>query len=88
MWVRNGTDERREVTVKLAERADADPWFARSYGFDIGAQLAVELRTPREETVEVPKSWFDCNDSAMEAVLHEEEVEKTGVTTDMGCSAF
>lgn len=41
-----------------------------------------------EETVEVPESWFDCNDSAMEAVIREGEIEKTGITTDEGCSTF
>lgn len=107
VWVRNGTDERREVGVELAANADADPWFARLYDFDSGAQLVIELRTPGEyavtvrdgdraeavevasvETVGVPESWFDCNDSAMEAVVREGEIETTGITTDEGCSSF
>lgn len=107
VWVRNGTDERREVGVELAESADADSWFARSYDFESGAQFVIELRTPgeyavtvrvggvaeaadgaNEETVAVPESWFDCNDSAMEVILREKEIEKTGITTDVDCSTF
>ena len=101
VWVRNDTDERREVRFELAENADADadPWFARTYDFDPGAQFVVELRTPgeyaatvrvgdRAQTVEVPKSWFDCNDSAMEAVVREEKIETTGITTGEGCASF
>ena len=98
-WVRNATDERRVVHVGLAENVDAEPWSARSYDFDPGAQLVVELRTPGEyavtvrtgdlsEIVEAPKSWFDCNDSAMEAVLRDGEIETTGATTEMACSSF
>jgi hypothetical protein len=99
VWVRNGTENSREVLVEIGPTSDADPWFRRTYEIGPGAQLAVELRTPREyavsveaadaaETVEVSEDRFDCNDSAHDVVVREAKIETMGVTTEEGCSTF
>lgn len=99
VWVRNAAGERREVAVGIGGSTDGNPWFRRRYGFDPGARLVIELRTPREyavsiragereEIVEVSKSRFDCNDSARDVVVREGKIEAMRVTTGQGCGGL
>lgn len=95
----SSTAESREMLVEIGASPDADPWFRRTYEFAPDDQLVIELRTSHEyavsveagdatETVEVPESRFDCNDSATDVVVRTGEIETMGITTDGGCPTF
>jgi hypothetical protein len=70
--------------------------FSRSYDLNADTNLAIDLRESRAyaitvrvdgraETVEVPESRFDCNDSATDVVVREDEIKTSSIRTDIGC---
>lgn len=96
VWVWNRTDDRRQIAVSVGPDESAEPWFARTYAFDAGSVLAIELRASRryvigvetvgrEKTVDVPRSWFDCNDSATDVLVGEAETKVQTISTSMKC---
>ena len=95
VWVWNGTDRERELTVELA--TDAATVFEQSLTFAPGACAGFVLFTPARysvavsggawrQTTTVEASWFDCNASATDVVVVEEGTFAVGsVTQDMAC---
>ena len=99
VWVWNETGQRREMTVELGGESDPNPWLSGTYGLDSGSGLALDLRTPRNyaiavgvdgrtETVTVPESQFDCNDSATDVAVRPETIETQTISTTMGCGGL
>ncbi len=98
IWLWNETDRRLEVTVEIGGKADAEPWFRKSYDLDADANLAIDLRESRDyaisvgvgdrtETVEVSESEFDCNASATDVAIRAEEFDTASIRTAQGCNA-
>ncbi|WP_137284742.1 hypothetical protein [Halorussus salinisoli] len=98
VWVWNETGETQELAIEIG-KPDAAPWVRRSYDFGADANLAIDLRDARryavtvwvggrERTVEIPEARFDCNDSATDVLVRGDEMETTGITTDMGCGGL
>lgn len=99
VWVWNETGQRRETTVELGGESDPNPWFSGTYGLDSGSGLVFDLRTPRNyaisvgvddrsKTVTVPKSRFDCNDSATDVVVRAKTIETQTISTTAGCGGL
>lgn len=99
VWVWNDTGRKQEVTVEIGDESDSTPWFSRSYDLGTDANLAIDLRESRayaitvrvdgrKRTVSVSESRFDCNDSATDIVVREDEIETSGITTDMDCGGL
>ena len=95
VWVWNDTDA--ALTVRLELTADGTTVLDDEYEFDPYANLALELRAPRnyelivragnrEETVEISRSRIDCNDSATDVAIRNDEIETQSITTDLACS--
>ncbi|WP_135853771.1 hypothetical protein [Halorussus salinus] len=96
IWVWNETGESRSVAIEIGGSADAKPWFRETYDLAAEANLAIDLREERDyairvrvgdrsETVEYPKSWFDCNATATDVVIRDEKFDVASVTTEKGC---
>lgn len=95
VWVWNGTESRRELTLDL-ELAAGDV-FSRTFDFASESSGGVVLFTPAEytvavsgpnwrQTVSIPDSRFDCNASATDVVVVEPgQLNHGTVTTDMEC---
>jgi hypothetical protein len=99
VWVWNETGRRQAFEIEIGSGPDADPWFSRRYDLDADANLAIDLRESRAyaitvrvdgraETVEVPESRFDCNDSATDVAVREDEIGTQTISTSMGCSGL
>lgn len=97
MW--NRTDERRKIAVSIGPDGSSEPWFERTYAFDAGSVLAIELRASRRyaigvetgdrrKTVDVPRSRFDCNDSATDVLVGEQETKAQTISTSVDCGGF
>lgn len=91
-WVWNDTDA--ALSVELALTADGATVLDDEYEFDAYANLAFELWAPsgyeltvrtdgRGETV--PLSHVDCNDSATDVVIRDDEIEYSTTTTELAC---
>ena len=96
VWVWNETGGSRAVAIEIAGSGDGEPWFRESYDLAADANLAVDLREERDyairvrvgdrsETVEYPKSWFDCNATATDMVIRDGKFDVASVRTDQGC---
>lgn len=98
VWAWNATRASREVSVGIGGEPDAEPWFRETYALDAGANLAIDLREARqyvirvsvgagepETTVEVPESRFDCNDSATDVAVREDEIASQTISTQEAC---
>jgi hypothetical protein len=96
VWVWNEIGRRRAFEIEIGGSTDTDPWFSRSYDLNADTNLAIDLRESRAyaitvrvdgraETVEVPESRFDCNDSATDVVVREDEIKTSSIRTDIGC---
>ncbi|MFC4550165.1 MULTISPECIES: hypothetical protein [Halorussus] len=96
VWVWNRTGERREIKVGIGPGGSQNPWFERSYDFEPESVLAMELRKSRKygigiavgnrsKTVGVPRSQFDCNESATDVLVEEGKTRSQTVQTSMGC---
>lgn len=98
VWVYNGTDQRREFTVEIGD-PDAEPWYRRTYAVGPAANVAIDLRASRRyavtvrvgdraKTVAVPESRFDCNDSATDVVVRDDEIASRSISTSMDCGGL
>ena len=96
VWVWNETSVSRAVGIEIAGKSDAEPWFRETYDLAADANLAIDLREERdyairvrvgdrEETVEYPESWFDCNATATDVVIRDEKFDVASVRTEKGC---
>ncbi|NEU55726.1 hypothetical protein [Halorussus sp. MSC15.2] len=96
VWVWNATGRSREVSVEIGGASDEELWFRERYALDADANLAIDLRESREyaitvgvgdrqKIVEVQKSQFDCNDSATDVAIRDDEIESQTISTAMGC---
>ena len=94
IWVWNDTDEEREIVVALT--AGEATVLDETRKFSARATLAIELADPRpyeltvragdrERTVEIPRSQFDCNDSATDVIVRSDEILKGMTTTELAC---
>lgn len=91
----NATGE--ALTVELELTADVETILDDRYEFESGASLAIELREPgryelavhagdREEVATVERGRFDCNDSATDVAIRDDEIETGWITTELACS--
>ncbi|MFC4447559.1 hypothetical protein [Halorussus aquaticus] len=96
VWIWNATGRSREVTLGIGGAPDEEPWFRERYALDADANLAIDLRESRkyaiavevgdrQKIVEVRKSQFDCNDSATDVAIRDDEMESQTISTAMGC---
>ncbi|NHN59956.1 MULTISPECIES: hypothetical protein [Halorussus] len=95
----NVTDRSRDVALEIAGEGDAEPWFRGEYALDADTNLIVDLRDPRHyavtvrvgersKTVDVPKSRFDCNNSATDVAIREDGIESRSISTSMACGGL
>lgn len=93
-WVWNDTDEARTVEVSLT--TGGTTLLDDAYEIPAGEPLGVELREPRayewtvregdrQRSEDVPRSQFDCNDSATDVIVRESEIERLTITTELAC---
>ena len=84
------------LSVDLTLSADGSAVLDDHYDLALGAHLAFELREPRsyeltvrpgdrEETVAVERDRFDCNDSATDVAVREDEIAHSTITTELAC---
>jgi hypothetical protein len=85
IWVWNDTNEEREIAVALT--AGEATVLDETREFPARAALAIELADPRpyELTVEIPRSQFDCNDSATDVIVRSDEISDATTTTELAC---
>ena len=96
VWVWNASDRPRDLSLEIGGKGDEKRWFRGSYALDTATNLVVDLRDPwdyvitvrvgeRSETVEIPKSRFDCNASATDVAIRDGGIESRSISTTMAC---
>lgn len=94
VWVWNDTDEERAISVTLA--TGGTTVLDKREEFPTRVPLVIDLREPRpyeltvragdhEQTVEIPRSQFDCNHSATDVAVQRDEILDGTITTELAC---
>lgn len=94
LWLWNDTDQSRAVEFSLS--AGRTTLLDETFEIPARTPLGVELRDPRryewtvrndgrEETGTIPRSQFDCNHSATDVLVREDELKEMTITTEMWC---
>lgn len=101
VWVWNDADEAHDLTLTLSNARGTI--IERTVSFEANSKVAIVLQVPSKyeftvaiegesetsETVEIPFSQFDCNDSASDVVVRDDgTIESGSVTTQMACTAL
>ncbi|EJN57022.1 hypothetical protein [Halogranum rubrum] len=105
VWVWNDADEAHDLTLTLSnargtivERTVSFEANSKlvvvlqvpsAYEFTVAVKGEGAGEIDASETVEIPFSQFDCNDSATDVVVRDDgSIESSSVTTEMACTAL